>query len=298
VHGRSRTVPLSFHLNQMASRMTQADQSEDAYFRWCLANGKTYFGMFAMATQGVPVRHCYMREAVRELAGKAGDRPLRILEIGSWAGGSAITFALALREFAHPKSRVVCIDPWVYYPMNRGNQQVNDIMANALRSGAVFQLFHHNISSAAVDELVIPMRGHSSDIMPMLLRDSFDLIFIDGDHSYEFVQTDVAMSRPLIREGGIICGDDLERQLADIDHAYCVQMRQDDYVPDPKTGIRFHPGVTLAVGEAFGRVSEVAGFWAVQRTGGAFVPYPIPDLGPSPEPPKHFSRHPEFAQQG
>jgi predicted O-methyltransferase YrrM len=277
--------------------MAQADQSEDAYFRWCLANGKTYFGIFAAATQGQPIRHSYMREVVRDLAQKAGDRPLRILEIGSWAGGSAITFAGALRDFAHPKSRVICIDPWVYYPMRGDNPAVNNIMAEALRSGAAFQLFFHNIAAAGFDDLVIPMRGHSSDIMPMLTRDSFDLIFIDGDHSYEFVQMDVALARPLVRDGGIICGDDLERQLDDIDRVYCMERQRDDFVPDPKSGIWFHPGVTLAVGEAFGRVAEIAGFWGVQRTDSGFAPASMPDLGPRPSPPRHFSRHPEFAQQ-
>ena len=42
------------------------------------------------------------------------------------------------------------------------------------------------------------------------------------------------------------------------------------YVKDPKTGIRYHPGVTLAVNECFGAVSQFRGFWAMQKSGKKF----------------------------
>jgi len=37
---------------------------------------------------------------------------------------------------------------------------------------------------------------------------TFDLVFIDGDHSYEAVMADIAAWEPLVRPGGILSGHD------------------------------------------------------------------------------------------
>jgi hypothetical protein len=45
---------------------------------------------------------------------------------------------------------------------------------------------------------------------------------------------------------------------------------EEDVVRDACTGRDFHPGVTMAVGEFFGDVSAYAGFWVMQKAGGAW----------------------------
>jgi predicted O-methyltransferase YrrM len=39
--------------------------------------------------------------------------------------------------------------------------------------------------------------------------ESFDLVYIDGDHTYEGVVKDLAAWYPKVKKGGIICGDDI-----------------------------------------------------------------------------------------
>ncbi len=39
-------------------------------------------------------------------------------------------------------------------------------------------------------------------------RKKFDLVFIDGDHSYEAVREDIEAWFPLVSANGILCGDD------------------------------------------------------------------------------------------
>lgn len=40
------------------------------------------------------------------------------------------------------------------------------------------------------------------------LNTTFDLVFIDGDHSYDAVKNDISNWLPHVRVGGIICGHD------------------------------------------------------------------------------------------
>ena len=89
-------------------------------------------------------------------------------------------------------------------------------------------------------------------MLPALPRNYFDLVFVDGDHSYAAVLADIQAAGGLIKDGGVLCGDDLERQSFEIDQAYARTQIDSDYIRDPRSGHEYHPGVTLAVGELFG----------------------------------------------
>lgn len=52
------------------------------------------------------------------------------------------------------------------------------------------------------------IRGSSFDILPTL-KDKFDIIYVDGDHSYEGAKKDLELSLQLLKEGGKIIVDDL-----------------------------------------------------------------------------------------
>ena len=75
-------------------------------------------------------------------------------------------------------------------------------------------------------------------------------IFIDGAHGYEDVKFDIAEARRLVKDGGFICGDDLELQMHEIDPAFAQAHKEEDYLEDPN-GIRD----TGRLGNRGGRVS-------------------------------------------
>jgi hypothetical protein len=99
----------------------------------------------------------------------------------------------------------------------------------------------------------------SSDLfLPRLRSESFDLVYIDGSHYYDAVSADIAQAKRLINPSfGIICGDDLELSPSPglIAHA---RSRLD---MDFDTEFNYHPGVLLAVSEAFESVVIDNGFW-------------------------------------
>lgn len=249
--------------------------AEQRYYRACIANKAPYFGRIMRASQGSPIRHAYMQALIAFECRTRAGKPYHILEIGSWAGGSAITWADAIRKYNNGKGAVTCIDAWQLYFKPELCSDFQDVdqyheMAEALSDGRIYQLFTHNVSASGNSDLVKPIRGFSYEILPSLEEESFDLIFVDGAHDYENVKKDLINLERLVRNTGIVCGDDLELQIsqAEIGHARANGHR--DYICDPQTQVWFHPGVSLAVGEYFGEVSSWEGFWAMRRCGGTW----------------------------
>lgn len=239
-------------------------------YRESLRKKKPYFGAYMAARQGNSRRHFYMRHMVGHECRGRSNRPFNILEIGSWAGGSAVTWAEAIKSLNNGNGRVFCVDPWrSYVNVNKNSGWVYDQMHKALASGGIFKLFVHNIAASGNDNLVIALRGPVDDVAPFLAEENFDLVFVDGDHRYLSVINDLGKCSRLVNEGGILCGDDLELQIFQIDRD-SARKHSDadrDFVLDPRTNQWFHPGVSLAVAELFGEVSVWEGFWAVRRRG-------------------------------
>ena len=71
----------------------------------------------------------------------------------------------------------------------------------------------------------------------------------------------------LLKEGGILCGDDLDLQRHEIDIDYAETNKEINLVIDPKTKKEFHPGVCIAVYNFFKKpVSACNGFWGMRKT--------------------------------
>ena len=246
--------------------------AEQRYYRTCIANNKPYFGRIMRASQGSPIRHAYMQAQVELECRGRGGKPYHILEIGSWAGGSAITWADAIRRYNGGKGSVVCIDPWQPYFKPEAFSDIEDVnqyneMADALANDKIYNLFLHNIRSSGNSDIVKPVRGYSRELLPAFEDGFFDLIFVDGAHDYENVKEDLKSVARVVREGGIVCGDDLELQIADMDIEYARSNKHRDYIQDAVTRVWFHPGVSLAIGEYFGDVSSWEGFWSMRKRG-------------------------------
>ncbi len=123
----------------------------------------------------------HVREWVPVLAPRRQD-PLKILEIGSYEGRSAVFWL----EYM-PRSSVVCID---------------------IFSGSYEQRFDRNLSGygARLEKL----KGHSVPALEGLRQAGrrFDAIYIDGSHRRYDVLCDTVMAWPLLNVGGVLIWDD------------------------------------------------------------------------------------------
>ena len=120
-------------------------------------------------------------------------RPVRILELGTFAGFSA----LCLAEGLQPGGKVVTIEK-------------NDELEDFIRE---------NLALSPLGEQVELHIGSTRDVLPTLpVEELFDLVFIDADKR-EYVH-DYELLLPLVRSGGIILADNTLWDGHIIDPAY------------------------------------------------------------------------------
>jgi predicted O-methyltransferase YrrM len=254
-------------------------KAERVYFRHCLETGKPYFGSILRSAQGNEARYRKMLQLAAKIGREHPARAVNILEIGSWAGGSAVIWGTGLQRYSSRGGKVLCVDSWrAYFQQEeiKAPRAYAD-MENAMASGEIVLLFNHNIKSSGLDSFVLSARGRSAEVLPLLAPGTFDLVYVDGDHAYSAVKSDIENAKRLVADGGILCGDDLEMEADAVDEANAGANKERDFICDPRTGQWFHPGVTLAVSESIGGVASWDGFWAAQKNGGSWKTFELED---------------------
>lgn len=222
------------------------------------------------ALQGTATRQVYMAAIVDLLKDKPS--PLRILEIGTYAGASLLTWWAAIERLYGGPAEILCVDPWddtaIIHEQLIGKQD---------RVGDAYNAFLHNAALCPADVQVSHLRGTSADILPGLDGRTFDIIYVDGSHQRDDVLHDLRTSEAYLTDGGVFCGDDLELQLSECDSEFAQRHAADDYLEDPASNRMFHPGVTLAVDTHFGDVFCDAGFWAMRKVGDGYEKISLSD---------------------
>ena len=228
---------------------------------------KPYFGRRLSAFQSPPVRYALLAALTRHaLSGKHAGR---VLEVGSWAGASAITFGAVIQELGIADGQIVCVDPWEKYFVEEDSSFHYKSMNAAVVTEEIQALFRHNVKACRLEEMMHVRKAFSREALPEMENDSFDLVYIDGSHKKEEALYDLQQAKRLVKSGGLICGDDLELLKPQIDpEAHQVALEKSlDFVADPRSGIKYHPGVTEAIAAVFNDVWQKYGFWCVERTG-------------------------------
>lgn len=115
-------------------------------------------------------------------------------EIGVWKGDGAISILKRNPKILH------LIDPWIkqnykgrWYGTQSSQSEMDEIYKNTFRR---FQK----------DKRVKIHRNFSTKVK--FPEKYFDWIYVDGNHSCEMVSKDLAFYFPLMKTGGLLCGDD------------------------------------------------------------------------------------------
>jgi len=126
-----------------------------------------------------------------------GVKPKTIAEIGVYQGQTT----RQLRK-AFPDAALTLIDPWEA-------QDLPGRMYNK-NSATDWEGIYNAISDEFAGHTII--RADSVTAAYMMQPDSFDLVFLDGDHAYSAVRQDIVLWSRLVRPGGLLCGHDYSTQ--------------------------------------------------------------------------------------
>lgn len=140
--------------------------------------------------------------------------PLLIVEVGTWKGLSAITFANTLKSNGFTNFRILCIDTWLgapeFWTWGIDDPTRGGSLNLAHGYPTVFSTFTKNVKALGHDDVIVPFpisSGQAADVLKFY-KLSADIIYIDAAHEYEAVKRDIRDYYPLIKPGGWIVGDD------------------------------------------------------------------------------------------
>ena len=107
------------------------------------------------------------------------------VELGSYYGASSVYIAAALNQ---SKAVLYCVDTWK-----------NDTMPEGACD--TFNEFLNN--TASFSRVIRTLRG-TSELVGLDFEPEIDFLFVDADHSYESVKTDISIWLPKLKEDAII----------------------------------------------------------------------------------------------
>jgi predicted O-methyltransferase YrrM len=140
---------------------------------------------------------CRMRSALKSFIGLKKDTEAKYMcaEIGVKEGRHSAEIMDHL-----PNCTMICVDPYLAYfteSFNETQQEYNDD-----KYRQVLEMIEKYNDRAKLYK----MKSHEA--APLFEDNTFDFIYIDGDHSKEGVRLDIECWLPKVKVGGIISGHD------------------------------------------------------------------------------------------
>lgn len=136
-------------------------------------------------------------------------RGKEVVEVGSWLGRST-------KAMAHTATKVFAVDHW------RGTAG-GDATGEEAKHIDPFSVFCSNLGEEINTRKVVTLtRDHSEIDASMSYYDGptqeaspvgpVDMVFIDGDHTFDAVKRDIKNCLPLVKPGGLLCGHDMNEK--------------------------------------------------------------------------------------
>jgi len=132
--------------------------------------------------------------SIAKSAGKGG----LILEIGSYRGKSTLALAMGAK---HSGARIYSIDPHEEFTGVAGGKYGPPDLARKIENIAKFEL----------GEIIFPICMSSHDV-GRVWNKQIDVLWIDGDHSFEGVKGDYDLFSPFVKKNGLLLFHDSEME--------------------------------------------------------------------------------------
>jgi len=164
---------------------------------------------------------CDLHKACTLAAMIVADRPLVVVEIGVWQGGSLVPMLLALRHAGYG-GRAVAIDAWENTASLAGQvAEANRKWWGQVDHEAAYQKFLARLDALELRSLCEIVRASSQ---VAAVPHGIGLLHVDGNHGEQAV-ADIARFAPSVRLGGTLVLDDLHWTGGAVTRAYALAER-------------------------------------------------------------------------
>jgi hypothetical protein len=151
-----------------------------------------------LSTEAEPDR-CDFADLYAEVVASLPQDGGVVVEVGSFLGSSAIVMARLIKA-SGKKVRFVCVDHF------KGSCYPHHQNLAKQRGGSLRADFAANLAAAGVRDLAEIIEGDSAASAALFADASCDFVFIDADHDYESVKSDITAWLPKVR--GVLAGHD------------------------------------------------------------------------------------------
>ena len=126
------------------------------------------------------------------------------VEVGSFLGKSTCCMAVEIIN-SNKNIKFDCVDIWTDDSINYLEGNKNNKL-DCIENNRAYNEFLKNTET--VRSTINPIRLPSTEASNLYADNSLDFVFIDANHSYEFVKDDIKHWYPKVKKGGILAGHD------------------------------------------------------------------------------------------
>ena len=156
--------------------------------------------------QGWGANHGIFRQVMALL------KPATVIELGTWKGASAIHMAELMKENGIA-GQILCVDNFIGFP----SYYLRPEQAHAefkIKGGIprLYWTFMKNVADAGHQDIITPLVQQTENAAQICKgrRVRADMIYVDGDHSYEGCRKDLENFDPVLGENGFFLCDDYQ----------------------------------------------------------------------------------------
>lgn len=139
-----------------------------------------------------------------------------VVEIGTDKGGTAIAMGMAVRNKG---TKIYTIDPTLLSDEERQKRLNEESVASYVKYNKVY-LSHHphcnldtvmqSIKDAKLENTIVPIPGMSKEVFDKWDKGEIDMLFVDGEHTYDFVKIDCQWMKYVKQKGFAVFDDWIE----------------------------------------------------------------------------------------
>lgn len=136
-------------------------------------------------------------------------RPKTILEVGTWKGRTAISMATILKHLGM-EGEIICIDTFLGSIEHWLDPMYLKMLNQKNGYPTLYYQFLANVCHTGNQKIITPFPTTSDNAAQFFVHKGIhvDMVYIDAGHSYDDVLRDLNHYWPLIRQGGVLVGDD------------------------------------------------------------------------------------------